>query len=168
MPNDSNDMSIDVTVTVSGSYDLSSNPPPTISAAYSGSTTPSPIAGQSVILPNGNINLNQLNKSSGNYSNATKIKFSLAGSVTSVSDPSGNPIYPEFPSDGDSVSIVPANMTPFRGSGVPTNWAQNKDDSTDVTITDPDTDGANYNYALYVVLNGVTCPIDPSIMNRRV
>ena len=159
------DMSVDITVTVSGTYDLSSNPPPTISASYSGSSTPSPKGGQSVILPNGNINLNALNKGNNNdYSNETNISFTLAGSIT---DTQGNTYTPQFSTDaGNNIHVVPAGTNPINPAPMPSGWSRTADGSRKVSIVDPDVDGQNYSYALFAQFGTVTCPIDPSIMNR--
>ena len=155
------DMSVDVTVTVSGSYDLSSNPPPTITAQYSAQSDPQT---NGVVGSNGLIDLTKMTPPQG-YTTETKISFKLAGDVTDTSD-KNKKCNPKFPSSGDksiSVSLQEGNGR----DGVPEGWDKNRNSDTKITITDPDADGATYDYTLFVELNGHTCPVDPSIINRR-
>lgn len=157
------DMTVNITVTVSGTYDLTSNPPPTISASYTGTTTPAANGNQSVILANGNINLNALNKAGGDYSNETNISFTLAGSIN---DTQGNTYTPEFSADaGNNIRVVPVGTNP-PGNPIPAGWSRSANGSSTVGLTDPDIDGQNYNYTLFAIFGNVTCPIDPAIMNR--
>ncbi|MFN2099037.1 hypothetical protein [Altererythrobacter sp. MF3-039] len=159
------DMTVTVNVAVSGNYDFSDpENPPTINASYSGSSTPPPNGNQKVVQTNGNVNLTALNKSSGTYSNRTDIEFTLSGEVLDQNGDSHSPLYPAVLND--AVTVVPVGTAPRRGAGVPAGWQTSSSASTAVTVIDPDTDGQNYSYCLYVVLDGVTCPVDPSIMNR--
>lgn len=152
-----NNMSATVTVTLSGTYDLSTNPQ--ITAQYSGSTTPD---SSGVIGSDGTIDLTKMNKAG--YSNVTMITFNLAGSVIDSSD--GNktctPSYPDKAKDAIVVELAGSDPQ----DGVPRTWGANRKSGTELTITDPDTDGETYNYTLYAKLNGHKCPVDPSIINR--
>lgn len=157
------DMSVEVTVTVSGTYDLSSNP--TITATYSGTSTPTPKANQSVVQSNGNINLNALNKgNNSDYSNETNISFTLAGSIM---DTEGNTYTPQFSADaGNNIHVVPVGSNPSNPGPMPSGWTRTANGSHTTSIVDPDTDSRNYAYALFAQFGTVTCQLDPSIMNR--
>ena len=150
-------MSVDMTVTVSGTYDLSTNPQ--ISAQYSGTTDPD---SSGVIESDGTIDLTKMDANG--YSNVTTITYTLAGTVIDSNDDNKvcTPTYPDKAKDAIVVELAGSDPE----DGVPRTWGASRKSGSELSITDPDTDGETYNYTLYVKLNGHKCPIDPSIINR--
>lgn len=164
MPDPTGPMTVNVTVTVTGGpYDFSASNPPVIDTVYSGTTTPAAVGGKSVIQRDGDINLTALDKNDG-FTDETNIVFTLAGSVTDTNGQTHSPSWPR--TFNQAVAVAANGGTPFQGEGVPEGWAATNASNGGVQVTDPDTDGQNYNYGLWVMLDGVSCPLDPSILNR--
>jgi hypothetical protein len=163
MSEKSKDMVLVVTVTVSGTID--SDNKMICSAKYAmASSVPPTSSGSVVVEPNGNIDLNALNKTSG-FTEGTDIYFMLEGTVDG---PKGAvPVFFKTPAD------KAAKITGPKGKkcGI-TRHLPGTRNATMLLLDDFDTAGYTYDYALNLVAyadpeakaaHGV---LDPGIVDR--
>lgn len=154
------DMSLSVSVVVTGTLDNSGNL--AVSAQYA-QTASVPVS-SGVVDPGGDINLKNMAYNGNEYSKDTDITFNLSGQIT---NPQGGAVNFNFPSNpAEAVTIrkhgggSTEKLVPRSGNG-----------AMQIIIDDENNDNANYTYCLNLWAltdppNGQFAQLDPNIVNR--
>jgi hypothetical protein len=154
----SKNMSLTVNVTVTAATDSQGNVTGLAATYALGSSDPQPIAGQTVVNANGTINLNALNKVSGNFKDNTDISWNFVFPSLPVGSIS------LFSPKSQSIAIQPwdKDMVPSDGGT-----------SNQLCLEDKGKANASYTYGILLAWQPAagTLPqlflLDPGIVNRR-
>lgn len=157
------DMTLGISVVVTGNIDQGGNFTATASYGQTGSNPDSP----GVVGTSGDIDLNNMAFNGQQYNKQTDITFTLSGTVTSANGQNLPFSFPVNPADAISITAVGGGsvdgMTPCAGA-----------DAMSLLLDDEDKNGKSYRYCLNIWAltnspnpgDGVGCQLDPQIVNR--